>query len=82
MLLINRRDAVQQDMVTTKEKWGWTAWKKGMLKRNLTDFFGGKAKNFFMQRFFKSSWGHFKDMPNVAQKSFSQLWKERGNTPE
>jgi L-lactate dehydrogenase complex protein LldF len=80
MLLLNRRDAVRDDFVTTKEKWGWAFWKKGMLKRNLTDFFGGKAKNFFMRTFFKSSWGHFKDMPEVAEKSFSQQWKERDKT--
>jgi L-lactate dehydrogenase complex protein LldF len=82
MLLLNRRDAIRDDLVTTKEKWGWAVWKKGMLKRNLTDFFGGKAKNFFMRTFFKSSWGHFKDMPKVAEKSFSQQWKERGKTEE
>jgi L-lactate dehydrogenase complex protein LldF len=82
MLLLNRRDAVRENLVPTKEKWGWAVWKKGMLKRNLTDFFGGKAKNFFMRTFFKSSWGHFKDMPKVAEKSFSQQWKERGKTEE
>jgi L-lactate dehydrogenase complex protein LldF len=82
MLLLNRRDAVRENLVPTKEKWGWAVWKKGMLKRNLTDFFGGKAKNFFMRTFFKSSWGHFKDMPKVAEKSFSQQWKERSKTEE
>jgi L-lactate dehydrogenase complex protein LldF len=82
MLLLNRRDAVRENLIPTKEKWGWAVWKKGMLKRNLTDFFGGKAKNFFMRTFFKSSWGHFKDMPKVAEKSFSQQWKERGKTEE
>jgi L-lactate dehydrogenase complex protein LldF len=68
--------------VKTKEKWGWAIWKKGMLKRSLTDFFGGKVKNFFMKTFFKSTWGHFKEMPEVAEKSFSKQWKENHKQAE
>jgi L-lactate dehydrogenase complex protein LldF len=81
MLLLNRRDAVNEGLVTTKEKWGWAIWKKGMLKRSLTDFFGGKMKNFMMKKFFKKSWGRYKEMPEISEKSFSQMWKE-GNRPE
>ncbi|GGH13024.1 LutB/LldF family L-lactate oxidation iron-sulfur protein [Mucilaginibacter phyllosphaerae] len=81
MLLLNRRDAVNDGLVATKEKWGWAAWKKAMLKRSLTDFFSGKTKNFFMKLFFKKSWGAQREMPQVSAKSFSQQWKE-GNRPE
>jgi len=77
MLLLNRRDAVKEGLVTTKEKWGWSLWKKGMLTRKMMDFFKGKTKNFLLKRFFKKSWGHYRDMPVVAEKSFSQAWKER-----
>ncbi|TSD64812.1 iron-sulfur cluster-binding protein [Inquilinus sp. KBS0705] len=82
MLLLNRRDAVTENVVTTKEKWGWALWKKGMLKRNMTDFFGGKMKNTFMRMFFKRSWGNLRDMPEVAEKSFSQKWKEQHTQPK
>jgi L-lactate dehydrogenase complex protein LldF len=81
MLLLNRRDAVNDGFVATKEKWGWAGWKKGMLKRSLTDFFSGKTKNFLMKTFFKKSWGHYKEMPEVSPKSFSQMWKD-GKRPE
>ncbi|MDB5124533.1 MAG: iron-sulfur cluster-binding protein [Mucilaginibacter sp.] len=77
MLLLNRRDAVKEHMVATTEKWGWAMWKKGMLSRKMMDFFSGKTKNFMMRRFFKKSWGHFREMPKVAAKSFSQTWKEQ-----
>jgi L-lactate dehydrogenase complex protein LldF len=77
MLLLNRRDAVKEHLATTKEKWGWAMWKKGMLSRKMMDFFSGKTKNFMMRRFFKKSWGHFREMPKVAAKSFSQTWKEQ-----
>ncbi|HWZ04674.1 MAG TPA: LutB/LldF family L-lactate oxidation iron-sulfur protein [Mucilaginibacter sp.] len=79
MLLLNRRDAVNEHLVTPAEKYGWSAWKKGMLKRKWMDFFSGKTKNFLLKRFFKKTWGHYREMPNVAPKSFSQEWMERND---
>ena len=77
MLLLNRRDAVKNDLVTTKERWGWAAWKKGMLSRKMEDYFSGKTKNFFMRTLFKKTWGHLREMPKVAEKSFTKQWQER-----
>ncbi|WPU98488.1 LutB/LldF family L-lactate oxidation iron-sulfur protein [Mucilaginibacter sp. cycad4] len=82
MLLLNRRDAVNENLVTNKERWGWAIWKKGMIKRKLTDFFGGGMKNFLLKTFFKRTWGHLREMPRVADKSFSKQWQEMNNTPE
>jgi L-lactate dehydrogenase complex protein LldF len=79
MLLLNRRDAVDKGLVTKKESWGWAIWKKGMLSRKLEDFFSGKTKNFLLKTFFKKTWGHFREMPTVAEKSFTQLWQEQHN---
>lgn len=80
MLLLNRRDAVSNGLFTGKEKWGWKIWKKGMLKRKTADFFSGKMKNFFLRKFFRKTWGHYKEMPNVAEKSFARQWEEK-NSP-
>ncbi|HTD41796.1 MAG TPA: hypothetical protein VK671_14300, partial [Mucilaginibacter sp.] len=77
MLLLNRRDAVKEGIVTKKEKWGWAIWQKGMLSRKLTDFFSGKTKNWLLNTFFKKTWGHLREMPKVAEKSFSKMWSER-----
>ncbi|RYE11814.1 MAG: iron-sulfur cluster-binding protein [Sphingobacteriaceae bacterium] len=77
MLLLNRRDSVKQNLNPVTEKWGWTLWKKGMQSRKLTDYFGGKAKNFLLKFLFKHTWGHLREMPEVAQKSFSQQWQEK-----
>lgn len=82
MLLLNRRDAVKEDETTRKEKWGWAVWKKGMLSRNMMDFFGGKWKNYFMRLFFKKTWGHYREMPKVADKSFAEMWKEKHHDTE
>jgi len=82
MLLLNRRDAVNEHLTTAKERWGWSIWKKGMLKRKFMDFFGGKMKNYLLKTFFKKSWGHFREMPNVAEKSFSKQWQEKNRVTE
>src|ERR1700761_3197966 len=77
MLLLNRRDAVNENLIGKKERWGWAIWKKGMLNRKLEDFFSGKTKNFLLKKLFKKTWGHFREMPKVAEKSFTQLWQEK-----
>ncbi len=77
LLLLNRRDFVKENLNPIKEKWGWALWKKGMLSRKLTDYLGGKSKNFLLKFLFKNTWGHFREMPEVAPKSFSQQWKEK-----
>lgn len=77
MLLLNRRDAVNEGLVPAKEKWGWSFWKKSMLSRKKEDFFSGKTKNWLMRKLFRKTWGKYRDMPHVASKSFTQLWQER-----
>ncbi len=76
MLLLNRRDAVKEQMVTRKEKWGWAIWKRMMLSRKRTDLFGGNFKNFFLNLFFRRTWGHYRNMPKAAEKSFAQQWQD------
>jgi L-lactate dehydrogenase complex protein LldF len=77
ILLLNRRDAVNEGLSPTAEKFGWKMWKTGMLSRRLEDFLSGKTKNLLMKTFFKKTWGHYRDMPNVAGKSFTQQWQEK-----
>jgi len=76
MLLLNRRDAASTGANTKVEGIGWSLWKKGMQKRSLMDFFGGKTKNFFLKKFFKKGWGKYRDLPEVAPKSFAKQWQE------
>ncbi len=76
MLLLNRRDAVNADLNPKTEKIGWYFWKRGMLKRSMMDMFGGKSKNFFLNKFFKKFWGNKRKLPKVADESFSAQWKK------
>src|ERR1700744_401276 len=77
MLLLNRRDAVKEGLTPNKERWGWNWWKKGMLKRKTMDYFSGKTKNWLLRTFFKKTWGHYREMPQVADKSFARQWQEK-----
>ena len=77
MLLLNRRDAVQQGLSSRAESLGWKGWKMGMMKRKMMDMFGGKFKNSILKKFFKKSWGNHRVLPKVAEKSFSKQWKEK-----
>ncbi|WP_276359468.1 LutB/LldF family L-lactate oxidation iron-sulfur protein [Daejeonella sp. H1SJ63] len=77
MLLLNRRDAVKEGLSPKSESIGWKGWKIGMSKRKKMDMVGGKFKNFLLRTFFKKSWGKHRELPVVAEKSFSKQWQER-----
>lgn len=77
LLLYNRRDSIQKGFSTKVENGIWYFWKKAMLKRSTMEKGGAKLKNFMLRQFFKKQWGNRRDLPEVAAKSFNQLWKER-----
>jgi len=77
MLLLNRKDAVQENLVDSTEKKLWKGFVYAIQRRKLIDFFGGKVKNFFLSKVFKKSWGAHRELPKLAEKSFSQQWKEQ-----
>lgn len=77
LLLLNRRDTVDKGLSSKTDNWMWHFWKKAMLKRSKMDKGGAKLKNFMLKQFFKKSWGERREMPQVATKSFNQIWRER-----
>ncbi|MES2285830.1 MAG: lactate utilization protein B [Bacteroidota bacterium] len=77
LLLLNRRDVVQQGLSAKTDNWIWHFWKKAMLKRSKMDKGGAKLKNFMLKQFFKKSWGERREFPQAVPKSFNQLWRER-----
>jgi L-lactate dehydrogenase complex protein LldF len=77
LLLLNRSDSVQKGFTTKTENWVWFFWKGAMLKRSKMDKGGAKLKNFMIKQFFKKQWGERRDLPQVAPKSFNQMWRER-----
>jgi L-lactate dehydrogenase complex protein LldF len=77
LLLLNRADHISKGLTTKTENWVWFFWKGAMLKRSKMDKGGAKLKNFMLKQFFKKQWGERRDLPQVAQKSFNQIWRER-----
>ncbi|GAB4131066.1 MAG: LutB/LldF family L-lactate oxidation iron-sulfur protein [Bacteroidia bacterium] len=77
LLLFNRRDAMNAGLSTKTENVMWFFWKGAMLKRSKMDKGGAKLKNFMLKQFFRKSWGERREMPEVATKSFNQIWRER-----
>jgi L-lactate dehydrogenase complex protein LldF len=77
ILLYNRRDAVDQNLNSKAESFGWMLWQKTMLSRKKTDMISGKWKNIFMNTFFKGSWGKRRELPEFKVESFSKLWKTK-----
>jgi L-lactate dehydrogenase complex protein LldF len=76
LLLLNRRDSVKKGGATKAENFVWFFWKSAMLKRSKMDKGGAKLKNFMLKQFFKKQWGERRDLPEVAPKSFNQIWRE------
>ena len=77
LLLYNRRDSVEQKLNPFSEKFIFTIWKKAMLNRSLMNGGGSRIKNFFLRNFFRSKWGERRELPEVAPKSFNEMWKKR-----
>jgi L-lactate dehydrogenase complex protein LldF len=77
MLLLNRRDSVNEGLNPTAENIGWKGWKMGMMKRKTMDMIGGKWKNLILKKFFRKSWGDHRELPEIAKESFSVQWKKR-----
>src|SRR5690606_14958333 len=77
MLLLNRRDAVSDGIITKTEKLAWKGFTFAITKRRVIDFFGGTFKNFMLRSLFTKAWGKHRRLPRLADKSFSQQWKEQ-----
>ncbi len=80
LLVMNRRDAVNDGFYNRSEKFGWMVWKRAMLNRKLMNTGGAGIKNFMMKMLFKNTWGGKREMPIIAKKSFNQLWKEKSRS--
>lgn len=77
LLLVNRNEAVKNGQFTFAEqqsiKWSTVA----LNSRTKLDMFSGKTKNKLAGIFAPNVWGPRRVLPKLADKSFSQLWKEK-----
>lgn len=76
-LLYNRNDSVKEGLASRFDKTVMYAYKTSMGKRKYIDMMSGKTKNKVLKKFFAASWGPRRELPEVAAKSFKELWDER-----
>lgn len=77
LLLYNRSDSVKEGHTKRMDRIIFKGYKIAMLHRNMLDMVSGKTKNKFMKRFVTHAWGPRRVLPEMAEKSFRQLWEER-----
>lgn len=77
LLVLNRKESVEQKLNTTWEAIGFNLWKRGMKNRKLMNLVGSNIKRKLLKILFKDTWGKRRSMPTLPPRSFNQLWKER-----
>lgn len=77
ILLLNRKQAVDEDITNKWEKIGYGLWKKAMLNRKLMNMGGSTIKQWVINLLFKNSWSKRRSEIHLAPKSFNEMWKER-----
>ncbi len=76
LLLVNRNYAAKNGYLGFAEKQVVKMSTKGLSSRKLMNSVSGKTKNKLSKVFAKKQWGNKRDLPDIAEKSFNQLWKE------
>jgi L-lactate dehydrogenase complex protein LldF len=79
LLLLNRQQSVKEKLSTKSERFAFRIWKKVMKSRKLMNFGGSKLKTFMIWMLFKETWGKRRRTPDLAPRSFNQLWKDRND---
>jgi L-lactate dehydrogenase complex protein LldF len=77
LLLLNRKEAVEEILGNSSEKIGWSLWKLAMKHRKLINMGSSNIKSFVMKKYFKASWGKFHELPKFPKKSFNQMWAQK-----
>lgn len=77
LLLLNRKQSVEEGLTYKFEKHGFGLWKKAMLNRSLMNLGSSKIKNIVINMLFRKTWGKRRTGIKLAPKSFNELWKER-----
>ena len=76
LLLVNRKDAIDNGFYTYFEKKSLDIATFALSNRKRLDMTGGGLKNFAMKMTVKNTWGPRRELPEMAKKSFSKIWKD------
>lgn len=76
LLLLNRKESVDEGMTTFSEKMAWKIWKMASLKRGLMNKGSGNFKSNVVNKLFKDWHAHRAEL-HFSKKTFNEMWKER-----
>jgi L-lactate dehydrogenase complex protein LldF len=76
MLLLNRRQSVEEGLTNGWEKAGFQVWKRVMLSRRLMNFGGSRLKQVFLDLLFKNTWSKRRIEATLARQSFNEQWQK------
>ena len=77
LLLVNRNDAVKNGYFTFIEQQGIKWSTLALNSRKIVDMVSGKTKNILAKTFTPNAWGPRRELPKMAEKSFSQQWQDK-----
>ena len=77
LLLLNRKQSVEEGYGSKMERVGFKIWKWMMKSSWLTNLFGGNIKNRLIISLFGKIWGKRRSMIKLSSKSFHQLWNKK-----
>jgi len=76
LLLVNRKESVEEGLNTGGERFVMKNVKKVLLSRKMMNMKGG-MKNLMFRYFFRSAWGPRRELPKLEAKTFNKLWREK-----
>ena len=79
LLLVNRNHSVKKGQYTFLEKQTISISSRALRSRKMLDLLSGGTKNSIMKFAVSKAWGPRRELPEIAPKSFSQIWKEKEN---
>ena len=77
LFIHNRKQIVNRQLNTQKEKWFYLLWKKTMLNRDKYSLGAFNSNKIVMETVYEKVWGTKENRPAFAKKSFNEMWKER-----
>ena len=75
LLLVNRKESVEQGMTIFSEKMAWKIWKAASLKRGMMNMGNGGLKTKIVNMLFKD-WDKHHAPLEFSKKTFNEMWKE------
>lgn len=79
LIIKNRRRVDEMGHTGANEKYLWLAWKRMMLKRKRMNQ-AASLKSFMFRTAYRKNWGEKRELPNIVERSFNQMWVEQFGT--